>query len=89
MGYLGNAPADQAVQIGTGVVGTSEIEDASVADVDMADSLIIRSQATSVNTIGANTTIGAANTNNFSVGDVTISDGFTVTVPDTSNWLIL
>jgi len=79
MGYLGNAPADQAVQIGTG----------SVEEQDIIDNVIVRTMATSVNTISSDLTLTSA-TNNLSFGDVTISGANTdVTVPSGSTWIIL
>ena len=38
MSYIGNAPADQVLEIGTGVVGTTEIEDASIVNADVSTS---------------------------------------------------
>jgi hypothetical protein len=79
MGYLGNAPADQAVQIGTG----------SVEEQDIIDNVIVRTMATSVNTISSDLTLTSA-TNNLSFGDVTISGANTdVTVPSGVSWIIL
>ncbi len=79
MGYLGNAPADQAVQIGTG----------SVEEQDIIDNVIVRTMATSVNTISSDLTLTSA-TNNLSFGDVTISGANTdVTVPNGVTWIIL
>jgi|TARA_B100001964_G_scaffold152737_1_gene168072 hypothetical protein len=79
MGYLGNAPADQAVQIGTG----------SVEEQDIIDNVIVRTMATSVNTISSDLTLTSA-TNNLSFGDVTISGANTdVTVPSGVTWIIL
>ncbi len=77
--YLGNAPADQAVQIGTG----------SVEEQDIIDNVIVRTMATSVNTISSDLTLTSA-TNNLSFGDVTISGANTdVTVPNGVTWIIL
>jgi len=77
--YLGNAPADQAVQIGTG----------SVEEQDIIDNVIVRTMATSVNTISSDLTLTSA-TNNLSFGDVTISGANTdVTVPSGVTWIIL
>ncbi len=79
MGYLGNAPADQAVQIGTG----------SVEEQDIIDNVIVRTMATSVNTISSDLTLTSA-TNNLSFGDVTISGANTdVTIPSGVTWLIV
>jgi len=79
MGYLGNAPADQAVQIGTG----------SVEEQDIIDSVVLRSWATSVNTISSDLTLNASS-HNITFGDVTISGANTdVTVPSGSTWTIL
>ena len=79
MGYLGNAPADQVVQIGTG----------SVEEQDIIDNVIVRTMATSVNTISSDLTLTSA-TNNLSFGDVTISGANTdVTVPSGVTWIIL
>ena len=79
MGYLGNAPADQAVQIGTG----------SVEEQDIIDNVIVRTMATSVNTISSDLTLTSA-TNNLSFGDVTISGANTdITVPSGVTWIIL
>jgi hypothetical protein len=79
MGYLGNAPADQAVQIGTG----------SVEEQDIIDNVIVRTMATSVNTISSDLTLTSA-TNNLSFGDVTISGANTdVTVPSGVTWIIV
>jgi len=77
--YLGNAPADQVVQIGTG----------SVEEQDIIDNVIVRTMATSVNTISSDLTLTSA-TNNLSFGDVTISGANTdVTVPSGVTWIIL
>ena len=77
--YLGNAPADQAVQIGTG----------SVEEQDIIDSVVLRSWATSVNTISSDLTLNASS-HNITFGDVTISGANTdVTVPSGSTWMIL
>ena len=77
--YLGNAPADQAVQIGTG----------SVEEQDIIDNVIVRTMATSVNTISSDLTLTSA-TNNLSFGDVTISGTNTdVTVPSGVTWIIV
>ena len=77
--YLGNAPADQAVQIGTG----------SVEEQDIIDNVIVRSMATSANTISSDLTLTSA-TNNLSFGDVTISGANTdVTVPSGVTWIIV
>ena len=77
--YLGNAPADQAVQIGTG----------SVEEQDIIDSVVLRSWATSVNTISSDLTLNASS-HNITFGDVTISGANTdVTVPSGSTWTIL
>jgi hypothetical protein len=77
--YLGNAPADQAVQIGTG----------SVEEQDIIDNVIVRTMATSVNTISSDLTLTSA-TNNLSFGDVTISGANTdVTVPSGVTWIIV
>ncbi len=77
--YLGNAPADQAVQIGTG----------SVEEQDIIDNVIVRTWATSVNTISSDLTLTSA-TNNLSFGDVTISGANTdVTVPSGVTWIIV
>ncbi len=79
MGYLGNAPADQAVQIGTG----------SVEEQDIIDSVVLRSWATSVNTISSDLTLNASS-HNITFGDVTISGANTdVTVPSGSTWIIV
>ena len=79
MGYLGNAPADQAVQIGTG----------SVEEQDIIDNVIVRTMATSVNTISSDLTLTSA-TNNLSFGDLTISGANTdVTVPSGVTWIIV
>ncbi len=79
MGYLGNAPADQAVQIGTG----------SVEEQDIIDNVIVRTMATSVNTISSDLTLNASS-HNITFGDVTISGANTdVTVPSGSTWTIL
>ena len=79
MGYLGNAPADQAVQIGTG----------SVEEQDIIDNVIVRTWATSVNTISSDLTLTSA-TNNLSFVDVTISGANTdVTVPSGVTWIIV
>ena len=90
MGYLGNAPADQAVQIGTGVVGTSEIEDDSVAAADIAAGAIFAEMVllgTIPNTISSDTTI--SHSANFSIREVTISGANTdVTVSSSSTWTI-
>jgi len=77
--YLGNAPADQAVQIGTG----------SVEEQDIIDSVVLRSWATSVNTISSDLTLNASS-HNITFGDVTISGANTdVTVPSGSTWKII
>ena len=73
MGYLGNAPADQAVQIGTGVIGTSEITDDSIANADIksdaaidatkiADGTVTSAEFQYINTLSSNaqTQISAA-----------------------------
>ena len=78
MGYLGNAPADQAVQIGTGLV----------EEQDIIDNVIVRTWATSVNTISSDLTLDSSSYN-ISFGDVTISGANTdVTVPSGSTWRI-
>ena len=38
MSYIGNAPADQAIEVGAGAVGTTEIEDASIVNADVSTS---------------------------------------------------
>jgi len=91
MGYLGNAPADQAiVQIGTGVIGTSEIEDDSVAAADIAAGAIFAEMVllgTIPNTISSDTTI--SHSANFSIREVDISGANTdVTVSNSSTWTI-
>ena len=79
MGYLGNAPADQAVQIGTG----------SVEEQDIIDNVIVRTMATSVNTISSDLTLDSSS-HNISFGDVTISGANTdVTVPSGVTWIIV
>ena len=92
MGYLGNAPADQAiVQIGTGVIGTSEIEDDSVAAADIAAGAIFAEMVllgTIPNTISSDTTI--SHSANFSIREVDISGANTdVTVSNSSTWTIV
>jgi len=83
MGYIGNSPAlDETVS-------SSQIVDGTIKDVDIADEVIIRSVATSVNTISSDLTLTSA-TNNLSFGDVTISGANTdVTVPSGSTWIIV
>jgi len=67
MAYIGNAPADQALEIGTGVVGTTEIEDLSILNADVSASAAL------VFSKMANLTVGRALISDGS-GDVSVSD---------------
>ena len=91
MGYLGNAPADQAVQIGAGVVGTSEIEDDSVAAADIAAGAVTAEMVllgTVPNKISSDVTISSSA--NFSLREVDINGaGTDVTVSSSSTWTIV
>jgi hypothetical protein len=80
MGYIGNAPADQAIEIGTGTVGTTEIEDLSILNADVsASAAIAYSKFGSIPTWNQSTTGSAATvtTNANLTGDVTSSGNAT------------
>jgi len=70
-------------------IKSTGIADGVIADVDIKDEVILRSVATSVNTISADLTF-TANTNNLSIGDVAISGGSTdVIVSSGTTWIIV
>ena len=72
--------------IATGAVTAAKIDSAvELGGPSLGTSSVIRTNA---NTIGENITF-LANTNGLSAGTVTINSGFTVTIADGTEWVIL
>ena len=80
-----NLSVDTA-QIAAGAVTAAKIDSAvELGGPSLGTSSVIRTNA---NAIGENITF-LANTNGLSVGTVTINSGFTVTIADGTEWVIL
>ena len=85
-----------AAKIADGTVVAAEIADSAVTAVKIHPDVVLGGPSrgtlsvirTNANTIGENITF-AANTNGTSAGPITINSGFTVTIADGTEWVIL